>query len=194
MAQPGSAVARSRHRAQVVAIAICALLISLGGTPPEEVETLPPVSAPSPAVASVENDDLGRALVEWNPDLSDRAIDRITSAILRYSDKYELAPDLVAAVIFVESRARVDARSPKGALGLMQVMPHMLAPMQLAGNATTIEINIEAGCLILSDNIRRLGEEDGILAYFWGSRIQDDGYLRRVRNAQAEVRRLILSS
>ncbi len=192
MKQPGSAAARSRF--QVLAIVACALLVSLGGTPPVEVETLPPVSAPAPAAASVDTDDLGRALVRWNPDLSQRAVDRIASAILRYSDKYELDPELVAAVIFVESRARVDARSPKGALGLMQVMPHMLAPMQLAGNATTIESNIEAGCLILSDNIRRLGEEDGILSYFWGSRIRGDRYLRRVRNAQAEVRRLILSS
>jgi len=194
MAQPRSGAARSRRRVHIGAIALCALLISLGGSRSDGTDLLPPVSAASASAALLDSDDLGRALVHWNPDLSPRAIDRISSAILRYSGKYELDPELVAAVIFVESRARPDARSPKGALGLMQVMPHMLAPMHLAGNATTIESNIEAGCVILSDNIRRLGEEDGILTYFWGSRIRNDGYLRRVRSAQAEFRRLILSS
>lgn len=180
---------------QVGALAVCALLVSLGGTRLDGLDRLPPVSSgPAGPAASVDSEDLGRALEHWNPDLAPRSVERISSAILRYSAKYSLDPELVAAVIFVESRARVDARSPKGAIGLMQVMPHMMEPLQLAGNPTTIEANIEAGCWILADNIRRLGEEDGILSYFWGSRIRNDVYLRRVRNAQAEVRRLILSS
>ena len=78
--------------------------------------------------------------------------------------------------------------SPKGARGLMQVMPHMVRPMGMVGNLSTIETNIEAGCIILADNIRRLGEADGISAYFWGSEIRGDGYLERVRAARAGLR------
>ena len=50
--------------------------------------------------------------------------------------------------------------------------------MEIAGNLTTIEKNIELGCLILADNIRRLGVEDGISAYFWGFDIRGVSYLR----------------
>ncbi len=64
--------------------------------------------------------------------------------------------------------------------GLMQVMPHMFKALDLPGNAGHLEANIEAGCLLLADNIRRLGEEDGVSAYFWGSSIRGDGYLRKV--------------
>ena len=71
----------------------------------------------------------------------------------------------------------------------MQVMPHMASGMRIAGNLTTIESNIEAGCWILAGNIRRLGEADGISAYFWGSDIRGVAYLERVRAARAAVRR-----
>jgi soluble lytic murein transglycosylase-like protein len=125
-----------------------------------------------------------------NPELSDAESARIGRAVVRSASTYHLDPDLVTAVVIVESGARPWARSRKGALGLMQVMPHMVQDMQLAGNLTTIESNIEAGCLILADNIRRLGEDDGISAYFWGSHIRGVAYLSRVRAAHAAVRRL----
>jgi hypothetical protein len=137
--------------------------------------------------------DITRRLDELNPHLTDAQIARIREAILRYSEKYSLDPLLVTAVIEVESAARPWARSPKGALGLMQVMPYMIDPMDLAGNASTIEANIEAGCFILSDNIRRLGETDGISAYFWGSDIRGVTYLNRVRSARERMKREMAS-
>lgn len=124
-----------------------------------------------------------------NPTLSEVESARIGQAVLRSSNRFELDPELVTAVLLVESSARPWARSPKGALGLMQVMPHMASGMRIAGNLTTIESNIEAGCWILSGNIRRLGESDGISAYFWGSDIRGVAYLDRVRAARAAVRR-----
>ena len=72
----------------------------------------------------------------------------------------------------------------------MQVMPHMASALDLAGNHTTIESNVEAGCLILAHNIRRLGEQDGVSAYFWGSEIRGVSYLHRVLEKHASVRRL----
>jgi soluble lytic murein transglycosylase-like protein len=92
-------------------------------------------------------------------------------------------------VIIVESSVRPWAYSPKGAIGLMQVMPYMSAPLGLAGNPTTIESNIEAGCWILAHNIQRLGEERGISAYFWGGKIRNLAYLEKVREARETIRR-----
>jgi soluble lytic murein transglycosylase-like protein len=136
---------------------------------------------------------LERLLGGVNPNLAPRELSRISAAVLRYSGKYELDPELVTAVLLVESSARPWARSPRGAVGLMQVMPHMMEPLGLAGNAATIESNIEAGCWILAGNIRRLGEEQGISSYFWGSEIRGPGYLEKVQATRAEVRRYLRS-
>lgn len=119
-----------------------------------------------------------------NPGLEPRTLQRIGAAVARCETFYGLDPKLVTAVIQVESSARPWVRSPKGAVGLMQVMPHMMEPMALAGNATTIESNLEAGCSILAGNIRRLGEDNGISAYFWGSQIRSPAYLEKVRRAR----------
>ena len=124
-----------------------------------------------------------------NPVLSGIESERIGHAVARSSERFSLDPDLVTAVLLVESGGRPWARSPKGALGLMQVMPHMASGMRIAGSLLTIESNIEAGCWILAGNIRRLGEADGISAYFWGSEIRGVAYLDRVRAARAAVRR-----
>jgi len=113
---------------------------------------------------------------------------RVIEAVLRSSRRYELDPFLVIAVLLVESDARPWAVSAKGAIGLMQVMPYMAAKLPLAGNLTTIESNVDAGCFILADNIRRLGETKGISSYFWGRRIRGVAYLEKVQETRARVR------
>jgi soluble lytic murein transglycosylase-like protein len=147
--------------------------------------------SPGPAISA---EAIGRVLRRSNPTLSEAEVDRIGEAVVRYSAKYELDADIVTAVMLVESGARPWAVSPMGARGLMQVMPHMMRPMGMVGNLSTIETNVEAGCIILADNIRRLGEQDGISAYFWGSAIRGDGYLDRVQAARARLRGAVTSS
>ena len=176
-------------RVQVIAIALVAASL-LSGRAPESVSNVSAHAAPAGVDVS---GDILRRLDQLNPHLTDAQLERIRAAILRYSAKYELDPVLVTAVIEVESAARPWARSPKGALGLMQVMPYMLHPLGLAGNASTIETNVEAGCIILADNIRRLGESDGISAYFWGSDIRGVAYLNRVQAARDRLQREIQS-
>jgi len=133
--------------------------------------------------------EIATQLRELNPSLSTRQLRRIAAAVVRYSAKYDLDPELVAAVMRVESNARPWVRSPKGAMGLMQVMPHMIGPLDIAGNPSSIESNVEVGCMILADNIRRLGEHRGISSYFWGSEIRGVSYLRQVQEARAAVGR-----
>ncbi len=141
--------------------------------------------ARGPLSASDVASMVGRA----NPELSQKERNQIGTAVVRYGTKYALEPELILAVILVESGGRPWARSPKGAMGLMQVMPQHSVRLGLTGNAATIESNIEAGCEILAENIERLGEERGILTYFWGGDISGDAYLERVLAARAEVRR-----
>ena len=168
------------------------LLLSWGNYPLPSVSLAGGELAPEQAIVSSTGmrGALERSLALANPSLSLAEQARIVAAIDRYSAQYGLAPDLVMAIVLVESDARPWARSPKGAVGLMQVMPHMMRPMGLAGNLATVESNIEAGCFILAHNIERLGVKKGISAYFWGSRIRGVAYLEKVLEARERVREL----
>lgn len=182
-------------RSSFALLSVLGFLLVSGQPVTPSVDAGPPVAALQPAVSQAAPiafgaEEIAAVLRDVNPQLSERELRRISAAVLENSAKYDIDPQLVTAVMWEESDARPWARSSKGAIGLMQVMPHMSAQWQLAGNLTTIEKNVEAGCLILADNIRRLGVEDGISAYFWGSRIRDVSYLRRIQEKRAFVRRL----
>lgn len=63
------------------------------------------------------------------------------------SQRHQLDPTLVAALMYVESRYRPDARSPKGALGLMQLMPSTAARYGVRSAADLLDprTNIDVG-------------------------------------------------
>jgi soluble lytic murein transglycosylase-like protein len=145
--------------------------------------------ADSRAPAPMARSDIIGVLSRWNPRLDPLDSARVTDAILRCSAQWDLDRETVLAVLLVESHARPSALSRKGAVGLMQVMPHMFEQLELPGNVAHIETNVEAGCILLADNIRRLGEADGISTYFWGSWIRGDGYLRRVLRVRDDLMR-----
>ena len=113
---------------------------------------------------------------------------RIADSIARCEREQSLAPDLVLAVLMQESSGRPGARSSAGAIGLMQVMPYMYEELALPGSVAHVEVNIEAGCRLLADNIRRLGETDGVSAYFWGNEAGNDRYLRNVQKLRRDIR------
>lgn len=175
-------------------VALAAALALDGPAPAPEEGAAQAAVPPVRAAAAEPGEGIALVLRRANPTLSAAEIDRIGAAVLRFGAKYRIDADLVTAVLLVESGARPWAVSPKGARGLMQVMPHMMRPMGMVGNLSTIETNIEAGCMILAENIRRLGEADGISAYFWGSEIRGEGYLERVQAARARVRGFATSS
>lgn len=96
-------------------------------------------------------------------------------AIKRESAAYGLDPYLVAAVIHCESRGQADACSPKGARGLMQIMPatgewiaEKLALLPFSEDALyEADTNIRLGCWYLSYLFARYdGERDLALAAY----------------------------
>lgn len=72
----------------------------------------------------------------------------IDKHINEYSFKYGLDPDLVRAVIKVESNYNPKAVSPKGAIGLMQLLPST-AKLMGVKDPYDIEENIYGGCKYL---------------------------------------------
>ena len=88
--------------------------------------------------------------------------------IIKYSEKYDLEPGFVCAVINTESRFQTNAESHKGARGLMQLMPSTIDwAVENMGiknfSYATIEnpdVNIDIGCWVLN---YLSGEFDGNL-------------------------------
>ena len=96
-------------------------------------------------------------------------------AILRESGAFGLDPCLVAAVIHCESRGQAEACSPKGARGLMQIMPatgewisEKLALTSFTEDALyEADVNIRLGCWYLSYLLEKYdGEKDLALAAY----------------------------
>ena len=171
------------HRSHLACLLCVSVLLVSAGSPDAAHRAASPRQVP----LRLDEARVEAYLGQFNPLLGVHERQRIAAAVVRYSAKYALDTSLVLAVMVQESSARPWARSSKGAMGLMQVMPYMLGVLPVAGNAASIETNVEAGCIILADNIRRLGEERGILAYFWGNEIRGVAYLERVRAARAAI-------
>ena len=109
-----------------------------------------------------------------------------------YATVYQVPAELVHAIIEVESGWRPDAVSPKGAVGLMQLMPATAAAFGVR-NRYDIEQNIRGGVAYLAHLMRQFRGELRLVvaAYFAGeSRIAARGlrysnpdvyrYVRRV--------------
>lgn len=83
----------------------------------------------------------------------------------------DIAPELIHAIIKVESHGNPLAVSKKGARGIMQVMPEHCAYFSLNdGDLFDAEINIMAGTRLLREELNRFGNEyDALRAYNCGS-------------------------
>lgn len=87
--------------------------------------------------------------------------------IMRQARENRLDPQLVAAVIFVESGFKPDATSPKGAVGLMQLMPETGIwagqQMGMAVNAEDLRssgVNIRIGTWYLRYLLDQLNQDE----------------------------------
>ncbi len=69
----------------------------------------------------------------------------------RAAREASLDPALVHALIHVESRHNPAARSPKGALGLMQVLPETAARYGVADATRSVKMNLSVGTRYLRD-------------------------------------------
>jgi soluble lytic murein transglycosylase-like protein len=107
----------------------------------------PAISAPSGSVSSRELDELtGPARART-----------ILTAITLLSRRHNLNPALVEAVAWQESRLHPDALSPKGAIGVMQLMPGTAARMGI--NPHEWRTNVAGGIALLSSLLRRYNND-----------------------------------
>lgn len=130
----------------------------------------------------------GSLIAAINPSLTSFEVNEIGRAVLKYSSQYELPPRLIVAIIMVESNGRVFAVSPKGAEGLMQVMPFWKKELGIEGTLFDIDTNIRAGAHILAEYIRERGFEDGIARYYRGNLpVSGEAYIGKVQKAMQSI-------
>jgi soluble lytic murein transglycosylase-like protein len=74
----------------------------------------------------------------------------VDQAVATASDTHDIDPDLINSVIHYESRGNVRAVSPKGAQGLMQLMPGTASKLGVKNSFDTAE-NVNGGTQYLHD-------------------------------------------
>lgn len=93
-----------------------------------------------------------KSSINWNVTRLYR--DAYASEIEQAAHQYNVDPALVRAVIHAESGFNLHARSPKGAVGLMQLMP-ATARLMGVGNARVAHENIRGGTRYLAEMLVR---------------------------------------
>ena len=99
---------------------------------------------------------------------------RYEQIVTAHAENYRLDPDLLAAVIYQESKFDASARSSSGAVGLMQLLPGTAKGIALrtGGHAFEVsdlldpELNVRYGSWYLRHLLDKYGEEESALAAY----------------------------
>ena len=83
------------------------------------------------------------------PDVDPALARAIAKHVHRYAGLYGKEPELVLAIIAIESRFDANAVSPVGAVGLMQVMPQWVKVLGISGSLKDPEVSIKYGIQVL---------------------------------------------
>jgi hypothetical protein len=129
----------------------------------------------------------------WRPP-TNHANDRFTAFIAEASRRFDVPTAWIRAVMHVESVGDVRARSPKGAMGLMQIMPETYAASRaryaLGANPYDPHDNILAGAAYLHEMHDRYGAPGLLAAYNAGPRRYEE-HLRTGRPLPLETQRYV---
>lgn len=119
-------------------------------------------------------EDLG-----WNDEQVAR-VEKAQPVVLKYCAQRRLDPNLINAIIWVESKFNPRARGPAGAQGLMQVMPKtargIARRIDRKARPYDPDFNVDAGTWLLH---RLLGKADGNVRHALIGYNRGWGYVRR---------------
>jgi len=143
-----------------------------------------PVSAPQAAVAR---------WIGAKYRVAPEAIAPLVAEADKLSALYHLSPQLVIAVMAIESNFHPYIQSEAGAQGLMQVMPSIHAKRyeKFGGKGSFVDpiVSLKVGAEILRDCVKlRGGSETEALRFYFGGGAASDAYIEKVR---AEQHRLV---
>ncbi len=117
----------------------------------------------------------------------------LDQAIAAGSQRYRIDPDLISSVIRAESNFNAHAISPKGAQGLMQLMPQTASNLGVS-NAFDPQANVDGGTRYLRELIERYNFDlvKALAAYNAGpKRVEQYGGVPPYRETRAYVARIV---
>ncbi|MFA9216481.1 MAG: transglycosylase SLT domain-containing protein [Sphingomonadaceae bacterium] len=124
--------------------------------------------------------------------VSPTAIEALIVEADQLSKTYGLSPNLIIAVMAIESNFHPYIQSEAGAQGLMQVMPliHAKRYEKFGGKSSFIDpiVSLKVGAEILHDCIKlKGGSETEALRFYFGGGASSDQYIDKVRAEQSRL-------
>jgi soluble lytic murein transglycosylase len=125
---------------------------------------------------------------------------RYDQIVRGHAENYRLEPELLAAVIYQESKFQADARSSSGAVGLMQLLPDTAKGIALRTGGSRFvvadlldpEINVRYGAWYLRHLLDKYDDEGLALAAYNAGQTNVDRWVRDGRGiAFAETRHYV---
>ena len=186
-----------RHERREVMGAVTRMYVSADGSsyvdvPTAEIEHFEVAEEPA-AEAGLRASGSGLPASGAMIQSASRAAD-LNAVIAEASGRYRLDPDLVNSVIKAESGFNVRAVSPKGAQGLMQLMPGTASQLGVP-NAFDPEANVDGGARYLRELLERYNFDlvKALAAYNAGTRrVEQYGGVPPYHETRAYVRRIVL--
>lgn len=120
-------------------------------------------------------------------------VQKFVAHAYRAAREFRIDPHLILAVVSIESNFNPNARSAKGAQGLMQVLTRVhtdkFAPFGGAAAAFDPVANITVGSAILKEYLVREGSVEGALKSYVGAALlpHDFGYGRKVLSERQQI-------
>jgi hypothetical protein len=148
--------------------------------------------APEPAATGPGRDDAAHLLVQPTSKNPQPAVD-LNEVVKAASGTYHLDPDLVNSVIRAESGFNVRAVSPKGAQGLMQLMPQTASQLGVQ-NIFDPQANVDGGSRYLRELLERYNFDviKALAAYNAGpQRVEQYGGVPPYYETKAYVARIV---
>ena len=168
-------------------ILVAGLLLAGGATgPSRQLNNVAVASAAAPADGAAH---FKPAILKWMRDNSEMP-EQVLSAIYDAASKSNNA-DIIIAISLVESRFNPEAKSHKGAVGLMGIMPHVwleeLVELGLAKDKRdlyAIRTNVAAGAYIFERYLSKTNNIQKALFQYVGG---DPDYADKVMQALGEI-------
>jgi hypothetical protein len=151
------------------------------------------VESKSPPFAKNAKDGAPASLVSAKAPLFARTPVDLNEVVNQASGRYRLDPDLVNSVIKAESGFNIRAVSPKGAQGLMQLMPGTASLLGVP-NAFDPQANVEGGAKYLRELLERYNFDlvKALAAYNAGpQRVEQYGGVPPYYETRAYVARVV---
>lgn len=106
-------------------------------------------------VSMTQKTDVSTPLLIYSPETQNPHPHPVEPIITSASQRFNIDPDLVRAIVKAESNFNPRAVSPKGAMGLMQLMPRTAREMGVSNPFDPVQ-NIHAGVRYLDGLLQRL--------------------------------------